>query len=235
MWVYGLPCRYSGPRRPVAGVRWGSVDPSTSASPGEDPSGRAESASPRVRGGRGGECVSRWRCRARPMRGWQHSCVTAAYCRGLWYWHPGPRVARDAMRRRAYAVVVVGKRGDIPCGDALVAAAPGGHSLCGHTELAGLIALIRRATWLITNDSGLVPIGDTMNCPMVVLRAGQRKGPETPRMAPVRWSQPPTACAPCYQSQCPHGQECPDIPPAEVVARALELMAGPGTPERADG
>ncbi|MHB1567190.1 MAG: glycosyltransferase family 9 protein [Acidiferrobacter sp.] len=149
---------------------------------------------------------------------------------------PRYAVVAAALRRRGYAVVVVGGRGDIPCGDALVAAAPGSHSLCGHTELAELTALMRRATLLITNDSGLVPIGDAMNCPMVVLQAGtEPRGPETPRAAPVRWLQQPTACAPCYQCQCPYGQECLDIPPAEVAARALELIAKSGTEERADG
>ncbi len=130
-----------------------------------------------------------------------------------------------ALQSLGRQVVVVGGPKDYATGEAVVAAAPGTVSLCGHTDLAELAAVLQRARLLIANDSGPMHIADAVGCPMVVLYAGTELEEQwRPRTAPARILRRPTACAPCYRFDCPYGLECLRIAPAEVVAQARALL-----------
>src|SRR5439155_25243088 len=99
-------------------------------------------------------------------------------------------------------------------------------SLAGRTSIPELVAVIRRARLLIANDSGPMHIADAFGRPMVILFSGtELESQWRPRSAPARLLRRPTPCSPCYSFRCPYNMECLDIPPEEVVAEALGLIA----------
>ncbi len=173
--------------------------------------------------------------RARGVRGGFVVIAPGATCTARCY--PLARYIDVAARLQetGHRVVVVGGSRDQAAGDAIVAAVPGAVSLCGWTTLADLAALLRRARLLITNDSGPMHIGDAVACPMVILYSGSElKKPWRPRGAPAHLLRRPTACSPCYRSECPYDRECLAIAPADVVGEVMGLL-GETVREVADG
>jgi ADP-heptose:LPS heptosyltransferase len=98
-------------------------------------------------------------------------------------------------------------------------------SLAGRTSVVELAAVIRRASLVIANDSGPMHMADAFERPMVVLFSGtEYESQWRPRRAPARLLRRPTDCSPCFAFRCPYHMECLDIPAAEVVQHALELL-----------
>ena len=69
-------------------------------------------------------------------------------------------------------------------------------------------------------------LATALDVPSVVLFSGtdlesQWRSPYTP----TRLLRRDTACSPCYLMQCPIGQPCLNIPPAEVVGAVEELLS----------
>jgi ADP-heptose:LPS heptosyltransferase len=101
------------------------------------------------------------------------------------------------------------------------------HSLVGQTTVPEFAAIIQRASLTIGNNSAVMHMADAFQCPMVILYSGANLINQwQPRNAPARLLCRPVFCAPCYNFDCPYGLECLDIRPQEVVAAALELLAG---------
>jgi len=122
-------------------------------------------------------------------------------------------------------LVVLGGPKDEALGEALVRAVPGVVSLCGQTSLAELAAILHRSRVLIANDSAPMHIGDAVGCPMVILYSGTEREEEwRPRGAIARLLRRPTACHPCYRSECPYALECLAIAPSDVVAEVMALL-----------
>ena len=98
-------------------------------------------------------------------------------------------------------------------------------SLVGRTSVPELAAVIRRAAFVIANDSGPMHLADAFERPMIILFSGtEYESQWQPRGAPTRLLRRPTDCSPCYSFQCPYNMECLDIPPQEVAAEALALL-----------
>ena len=102
-------------------------------------------------------------------------------------------------------------------------------SLVGRTSVAELAAVLARSALVVTNDSGPMHLADAVGRPQVVLFSGtDLESQWEPRRSPTRVLRRPTPCAPCYRFDCPFDVACLDIPPAEVVEHALDLLAGLG-------
>lgn len=97
--------------------------------------------------------------------------------------------------------------------------------LTGETSVADVTAIIDLADLLVTNDTGPAHIGSALGTPTIVI-FGPTNPVTTKPFGPsglvVR--QPPI-CAPCMLRDCPIDHRCMTaITPAEVIARASELM-----------
>lgn len=133
---------------------------------------------------------------------------------------------RLTSEQRMPAVVLGGQR-EVGSAKSLLALTRGHHvhSVVGRASVAEQAAIIRRASLVITNDSGPMHIADAFRRPTVVLFSGTELEEQwRPRTTEAVLLRRHTACSPCYAFECPLGMACLDIPPAEVVERATELL-----------
>ncbi|HVC93324.1 MAG TPA: lipopolysaccharide heptosyltransferase II [Pirellulales bacterium] len=133
-------------------------------------------------------------------------------------------VARHLLARGLAVVLAGAPRDRQRC--AQVAEACGGVcDLSGQTTLAGLAALIRRATTCVTNDSGSMHLAVALAKPVVSifgptspLRTGPYGRPEVVVQAQL-------GCSPCYfrkLSRCPHDHACMREVTSAMVIERLE-------------
>lgn len=83
-----------------------------------------------------------------------------------------------------------------------------GHNLAGRTSLAEAMALIRRLSLLVTNDSGLMHVGAGLDVPLVAIFGSTNPvttGPWSSRSLVVRHTLP---CSPCLRRSCPTDFRC---------------------------
>ena len=99
------------------------------------------------------------------------------------------------------------------------------HSLVGETSLPDLVALIRTARLLVTNDSASLHIASLLGTPTVAIFGPtdpKKYGPRSERHRVVRKD---LFCAPCEKARCPYHHECMNELPVEEVYRAcLDLL-----------
>ncbi|MCE0767906.1 hypothetical protein LWC35_34145 [Pseudonocardia kujensis] len=101
---------------------------------------------------------------------------------------------------------------------------PGVHPLAGALDVPGLAGLLAGAAVAVTNNSGGMHLADAVGTPVTVLFAGTEDVDQyRPRSVPAAVLGRPVSCSPCRQFRCPFALECLDVPPAEVVAAALDL------------
>jgi lipopolysaccharide heptosyltransferase II len=99
------------------------------------------------------------------------------------------------------------------------------HSLVGQTDLGEMMAIIRRSSLVIANNSASLHIADAFRRPMVILYSGTEYLEQwQPRHAASRLLYRSTHCSPCYQFQCPYNMECMDIEPDEVINASLQFL-----------
>lgn len=134
----------------------------------------------------------------------------------------------NELARRGFAVVLLGAPGEQARSRAIHALAPQALDLCGQTGLADLAALLRRASVVVTNDSGAMHIAAALEKPVASIFGPTNPvhvGPYGQPESVVRLDLP---CSPCnYRrwSQCPHGHACMrDLPAEAVLAKTLELV-----------
>jgi ADP-heptose:LPS heptosyltransferase len=132
-------------------------------------------------------------------------------------------------RRTGMRVLVVGSEREQGLARALSAGAgPAVRLLFGRTTVPELAALIRRAAFVIANNSASLHIADAFRKPMVVLYSGTDILEQwRPRFAPARVLNVPVRCAPCYQFDCTGSMECLEIPPEEVVDHVVTMLGTP--------
>lgn len=98
--------------------------------------------------------------------------------------------------------------------------------LVGGTNLEELAALIRGAALVLTNNTSTMHLADAVRAPSVVLYAGtELESQWRPRDTPHRLLRRDTWCSPCYAFTCPYHHECLDIPPEEIAAAGLDVLA----------
>jgi lipopolysaccharide heptosyltransferase II len=137
--------------------------------------------------------------------------------------------ARTLARGHGLTVVFTGTAAERELVEG-VCAAVGGRSvsLAGQLSLAEFAALLSRAPLLISNNSGPVHVAAAVGTPVVDLYA-LTNPQHTPWQVPCRVLNFDVPCKYCYKSVCPQGHhDClRRVPPAAVVAAALELLALP--------
>lgn len=131
-------------------------------------------------------------------------------------------------RRAGLDVVVAGTVGERRATE-VIAWASMGLDLAGRTDMGELAALVERASLVVTGNSLVMHLADALRRPAVVLYSGTDL-PEhwRPRSTAHVLLSRPVPCAPCHRFDCPIGQPCLDIPPAEVAEAGLRLLAGQG-------
>ncbi|MFN2490001.1 MAG: glycosyltransferase family 9 protein [Actinomycetota bacterium] len=99
------------------------------------------------------------------------------------------------------------------------------NSLAGRLGLAGLAALLERASLLISNNTGPIHVACAVGTPVVDIYA-LTNPQHTPWGVPHRVLFHDVACRWCFKSVCPEGHHnCLRlVAPDEVVAAALELL-----------
>jgi heptosyltransferase II len=107
---------------------------------------------------------------------------------------------RELAERTAMPVVLLGSGNDAQaCSDIP------GTNLAGKTTLGEAIALIAGASFVVSNDSGLMHVAAALGRPQVAL-FGSSSPEHTPPLSPaarVVWLH--IECSPCYQRECPLG------------------------------
>lgn len=90
-------------------------------------------------------------------------------------------------------------------------------NLCGHTTLGQAMALIKRCTFFLTNDSGLMHIAAAFNIPMVAIFGPTDHVVTRPVSKKARIVRHDVDCSPCLQEVCPSDHRCMlSIEPEEV-------------------
>ena len=122
----------------------------------------------------------------------------------------------ELAQRLGRRTVLLGAPKETPlCAEvaALAPAADQCFDLAGKTSLAQALALIASAAAVVSNDSGLMHVAAALGVPQVAI-FGSSSPLHTPPLndaASVIWLkhdptyQPPLACAPCFQRDCPLG------------------------------
>jgi ADP-heptose:LPS heptosyltransferase len=99
--------------------------------------------------------------------------------------------------------------------------------LLGETTLSEYAALVERAALVICNNTLPLHLADAAQTPVLSLYSGTDYEEQwQPRVTRARLLRRETPCHPCFLFECPIGQPCLDITPAEVVTAAEELLAG---------
>jgi len=117
--------------------------------------------------------------------------------------------------------VVIGSSGERGIADKVVSSSRGrAMSLAGETDLSELIGLMRRASIVITNDSGPMHIGAALNIPVIAVF-----GPTSPVLTGpygrghviLQTGEP---CAPCFKRECADMKCMMGITPGNVIEEA---------------
>ncbi len=126
-----------------------------------------------------------------------------------------------------FSVVLAGTSRDRQRSQAIAAACPGAHDLCGQTSVSGLVALIQQAAICITNDSGAMHVAVAVDSPVVSVFGPTNPiwiGPYGRRDAVVRAG---VNCSPCNLRRlrdCPHDHACIQKVTAQMVIERVEQI-----------
>jgi lipopolysaccharide heptosyltransferase II len=104
-------------------------------------------------------------------------------------------------------------------------------NLVGKTSLKELIALLRRVSLLITNDSGPMHVAAALGTPVVALFGPTDPGRTGPYGLGHRVLRSGIPCSPCFSRRCvnPKALECLTlISPGQVLQEALEILRKAG-------
>jgi ADP-heptose:LPS heptosyltransferase len=144
------------------------------------------------------------------------------------HWHvEGFASVGRYFKNAGFDVVLAGTSRDRNCSQAIVAACPDAHDLCGQTSVGALAALIRKAAICITNDSGAMHVAVAVNRPVVSVFGPTNPiwiGPYGRPEAVVRAG---VSCSPCNLRRlrdCPHGHACMEKVTADMVIERVESV-----------
>lgn len=108
---------------------------------------------------------------------------------------------------RGLRAVVVGSSGERAVAEEVLdSAGPGALDLAGCCTIEELLAVLRGASLVVGNDSGIVHISAAMARPTVALFGSTDPAWTAPRGVSVRTVSAGLDCAPCFERECPGGE-----------------------------
>ena len=128
---------------------------------------------------------------------------------------------------QGWQVWLFGSANDEPVCDSINAQAHGQcENLAGRTRLEDAIDLMAMASFVVTNDSGLMHIAAALQRPMVAIYGSSDPGFTPPLSETAQVERLGLDCSPCFQRECPLGHlNClNELPPARIIAAMEEVM-----------
>ena len=135
-------------------------------------------------------------------------------------------IAKNWLSRN-WHVWLFGSANDLPVCDRINALAGDGcHNLAGRTSLAEAIDLLAMATFVVTNDSGLMHVAAALQRPMVAIYGSSDPGFTPPLAETAQVERLGLDCSPCFKRECPLGHlKClRDLSPERVMTAMEEVM-----------
>ncbi|HYQ48182.1 MAG TPA: lipopolysaccharide heptosyltransferase I [Thermodesulfovibrionales bacterium] len=141
---------------------------------------------------------------------------------------PAENFGRVAAGLRVRSVVI-GSSSDRGIADRVVVSSRGrAISLAGETDLPELIALMRTASLVITNDSGPMHIGAALNVPVVAVfgpTSPVQTGPYGKDHIILQANEP---CSPCFKRECADMKCMTNITPEKVLEKTEAILRKTG-------
>jgi len=128
---------------------------------------------------------------------------------------------------QGWQVWLFGSANDEPVCDSINAQAHGQcENLAGRTRLEDAIDLLAMASFVVTNDSGLMHIAAALQRPMVAIYGSSDPGFTPPLSETAQVERLGLDCSPCFQRECPLGHlNClNELQPARIIAAMEEVM-----------
>lgn len=97
-------------------------------------------------------------------------------------------------------------------------------NLCGETDFAGLVSVLRGAALAVTNDSAPLHVADALKIPVLALFGptdARKYGPKNARGLALRRT---LFCSPCEEAQCRYNRECLNELSVAEAHRAAKLL-----------
>ncbi|MBJ6725952.1 lipopolysaccharide heptosyltransferase II [Geomesophilobacter sediminis] len=141
-------------------------------------------------------------------------------------WYPDRFAAAAAELGAAWGakVVITGSPAEAPMAAEIAALLPGAVNLAGKTDVRGLMALIKRCNFFITNDSGPMHIAAAFGVPLVAVFGPTDNSATSPYTPDAIMVRKPVDCAPCMLRECPTDHRCmTEVTAADVVEAAQRL------------
>ena len=132
--------------------------------------------------------------------------------------------AAKLFNASGWQVVVTGTDRERDVVENVVHCAPGAVQVAGSTTLGQYAAMIESASVVVCGNTLPMHIADAVGTPVVALYSGtDLESQWQPRFVPHAVLRRETICYPCYRFECPIGQPCLAIPPADIVSTAESL------------
>lgn len=131
-------------------------------------------------------------------------------------------LGRELAARGLRVVACGGAAESADC--AALAAATGGESLAGLTNLMQQAAICAGAAVVVSNDSGMAHLAGAAGAPTVAVFGSTSSAWTAPLGPRVRVVQRPTVCSPCFQRTCRIGYACLENVGVRAVREAIEEL-----------
>jgi heptosyltransferase-2 len=131
-------------------------------------------------------------------------------------------LGRELSARGLRVIACGGEAEGADC--AALAAATGGESLAGRTNLMQQAALCAGAAVVVSNDSGMAHLAGAVGAPTVAVFGSTSSAWTAPLGPRVRVVQRPTVCSPCFQRSCRIGYVCLENVGVRAVREAIEEL-----------
>jgi heptosyltransferase-2 len=128
---------------------------------------------------------------------------------------------------QGWQVWLLGSVHDEPVCESINAQAHGRcENLAGRTRIEDAIDLLAMASFVVSNDSGLMHIAAALQRPMVAIYGSSDPGFTPPLSETAKVERLDLDCSPCFQRECPLGHlNClNELSPARIITAMDEVM-----------